>query len=123
MVCSTSIEEILSPPEMLMSLPRSRSSTFPSGCHAARSPEWNQPPLRVEQQRSGALAGARERRVHGDEESACSRKQPDVAGVSNGSSAVLAATLEHRTPPGGVYQAVAPTDVLTPSEVLNITSA
>ena len=44
MVCSTSIDEMFSPPEMMMSLPRSRSSMLPSGCHTARSPEWNQPP-------------------------------------------------------------------------------
>src|SRR5689334_11554187 len=42
--CSTSMLEMFSPPEMMMSLPRSRSSMLPSGCHTARSPEWNQPP-------------------------------------------------------------------------------
>ena len=33
MACSTSIDEMFSPPEMMMSLPRSRSSMLPSGCH------------------------------------------------------------------------------------------
>jgi hypothetical protein len=42
--CSTSMLEMFSPPETMMSLPRPRSSMFPSGCHTARSPEWNQPP-------------------------------------------------------------------------------
>src|SRR4026209_2346373 len=41
--CSTSMLEMFSPPEMMMSLPRSRSSMLPSGCHTARSPEWNPP--------------------------------------------------------------------------------
>ena len=44
MVCSTSMLEMFSPPEMMMSLLRSRSSMLPSGCQTARSPEWNQPP-------------------------------------------------------------------------------
>src|SRR5207237_452805 len=41
---STSIEEMFSPPEMMMSFERSLISTYPSGCMTARSPERNQPP-------------------------------------------------------------------------------
>ena len=37
--CSTSIEEMFSPPEMITSFPRSRSSIAPSGCRTPRSPE------------------------------------------------------------------------------------
>jgi len=39
MVCSTSMLEMFSPPEMMMSLLRSRSSMLPSGCQTAISPE------------------------------------------------------------------------------------
>lgn len=35
--CSASMLEMFSPPEMMMSLPRSRSSMLPSGCQTARS--------------------------------------------------------------------------------------
>ena len=44
--CSTSIDEMFSPPEMITSLLRSRSSIAPSGCQTAISPEWNQPPAK-----------------------------------------------------------------------------
>src|SRR5262245_2579289 len=41
---STSILEMFSPPEMMMSLDRSLISMYPSGCCTARSPVWNHPP-------------------------------------------------------------------------------
>src|SRR2546427_172893 len=37
--CSTSMVEMFSPPEIMMSFLRSRSSIYPSGCHTAISPE------------------------------------------------------------------------------------
>src|ERR1700682_1979034 len=40
---STSSEEMFSPPEMMMSLARSFSSTYPSGCITPKSPLRNQP--------------------------------------------------------------------------------
>ena len=43
-ICSTSMVEMFSPPEMMMSFIRSRSSMAPFGCQTATSPEWNQPP-------------------------------------------------------------------------------
>ena len=43
MACSTSTEAMFSPPEMITSLLRSFSSTYPSGCSTPRSPVRNQP--------------------------------------------------------------------------------
>src|SRR2546428_171245 len=37
--CSTSMVEMFSPPEIMMSFLRSRNSIYPSGCHTAISPE------------------------------------------------------------------------------------
>ena len=45
--CSTSMVEMFSPPLMMMSFMRSRSSMEPSGWLTPRSPEWNQPPLKA----------------------------------------------------------------------------
>jgi hypothetical protein len=52
--CSTSMLEMFSPPETMMSLPRSRSSMLPSGCHTARSPEWNHPPANARSVAAGS---------------------------------------------------------------------
>ena len=41
---STSIVEMFSPPEMMMSFDRSRISAYPFACHTAKSPVWNHPP-------------------------------------------------------------------------------
>lgn len=38
-----------------MSLARSRSWTYPSGCSTPRSPEWNQPPRKASSVASGFL--------------------------------------------------------------------
>ena len=55
MACSTSMVEMFSPPEMTMSLARSRIWTYPSSCITARSPVWNQPPRNASAVASGAL--------------------------------------------------------------------
>ena len=54
-VCSTSMVEMFSPPEMITSFLRSRTSTYPSGCQTATSPEWNQPPRKA----AAVAAGSR----------------------------------------------------------------
>ena len=51
--CSTSMVEMFSPPEMMMSFLRSRSSMEPSGCMTAMSPEWNHPPRNASAVASG----------------------------------------------------------------------
>ena len=48
---STSIVEMFSPPEMITSFARSRSSTYPSGCTTPRSPVWNHPLLNASSRR------------------------------------------------------------------------
>jgi hypothetical protein len=52
---------MFSPPEMITSLRRSRSSTYPSGCMTARSPAWNQPPRKASAEASGSLDHTPER--------------------------------------------------------------